>query len=83
MSLAIIGIEVGALITARGLDLSKLSYVDGFNVEMALVFIPVVSYFIGRALTLNSLKRVVRAQKSLQKSLEPAQYEAEPEQRES
>lgn len=66
---SIILIYVVALLFARSFDLSKLSYAHSFNLEIAILFIPMLSYLLGRYL-------------SLPRQREPAQYEGEPEQRE-
>ncbi len=69
-SIAIIVIDAVAILSAKSLNLSMLSYSDGFNLEVAFILLTPISYFLGRFI--SSLRKQV-----------PAQYEEEPEQRES
>jgi hypothetical protein len=41
----IIAVNAGNIALARSIDLSKLSYSQGFNAEMAMLFLPPLAYF--------------------------------------
>lgn|GEM_PF-1828835 len=41
-------IELSAVIFARGWDFTRLTYTQGFNAEMAMVFLPVAAYALTR-----------------------------------
>jgi len=64
----IVVIELVSLYYARGFNFSRLLYAHSFNLEISILFLPLLSYTLGRFLSL----RLRRA---------PAQYAREPEQR--
>ena len=64
----IVAIELVSLYYARGVNFSRLVYAHSFNLELSILFLPALSYTLGRFVSL----RLRRA---------PAQYAQEPEQR--